>query len=120
MTVSFGQANYAVAEGASVTVTVKLSGAPGRQVVIPLTKQNQGGAVEDDYTGVAASLTFGSADTEQSLTVTAVDDAEDDDGESVKLSFGATLPADVLAGDPASATVAIADGDVTVSFGAAS
>ena len=121
VTVSFGQASYAVAEGASVTVTVKLSGAPGRQVEIPLTKHNQGGAVEDDdYSGVPESVIFGSADTEQSFTITAVDDAEDDDGESVKLSFGATLPADVLAGDPASATVAITDGDVTVSFGQAS
>ena len=119
VTVSFGQANYAVAEGESVTVTVKLSEAPGRQVEIPLTKQNQGGAVEDDYSGVPESVIFGSADTEQSFTIAAVDDAEDDDGESVELSFGATLPAGVLAGDPASATVAIVDGDVTVSFGQA-
>ena len=109
--VSFGAASYAVTEGASVTVMVRLSEAPGRQVEIPLTKQNQGGAVDGDYTGVATSLTFGSADTEQSFTIAAVDDAVDDDGESVELSFGAALPAGVLAGAPAAATVALTDND---------
>ena len=43
----------------------------------------------------------------------------DDDGESVKLSFGSSLPARVTAGTPAETTVSITDDDVpsvTVSF----
>ena len=54
------------------------------------------------------------------FTFTAADDNVDDDGESVKLSFGA-LPTDVIAGTTDKATVSITDDDdpqVTVSFGA--
>ena len=44
----------------------------------------------------------------------------DDDDESVRLSFGASLPADVTAGTPNTATVSITDDDVpavTAQFG---
>ena len=57
------------------------------------------------------------------FTFTAEADNDNDDGESVRLSFGATLPAGVTAGTPAQATVTITDDDVptvTVQFGAAS
>ena len=42
VTVSFGQANYTVAEGDPVSVTVTLSADPERTVVIPLTHTPQG------------------------------------------------------------------------------
>ena len=42
VTVSFEQETYSVAEGADVTVTVKLSAIPEREVVIPVTTTNQG------------------------------------------------------------------------------
>ena len=40
--VSFGAASYTVAEGATVTVSVELSAAPERQVVVDLTHTGQG------------------------------------------------------------------------------
>ena len=110
-----------------------LSVAPEREVVIPLSKAEQNGASSDDYSGVPASVTFESGDTEKIFTFRATDDAEDDDGESVKLSFGATLPdgvtvdtsvpeGETLARD--TATVSIDDTDkpasVTVNFASAS
>ena len=118
--VGFGASSYTAAEGGTVEVTVTLSADPERQVVIPLTTTDEGGASGADYSGVPASLRFESGDTSMSFTFEATDDAVDDDGESVKLSFG-TLPAAVTAGDTAEAKVSITDDDdpqLTVSFGA--
>ena len=123
VTVSFGAASYTVTEGASRTVTVTLDADPERTVVIPMEKTNQDGATTADYSGVPPSVTFGSGDTEKTFVFTAETDTVDDDGESVKLSFGATLPDGVSAGTTATSTVTITDDDVpsvTVSFGAAS
>ena len=131
VTVSFGSAAYTVAESDdsdttdvtenTVEVTVTLSADPERTVVIPIEKANQG-ATTADYTGVPQNVTFDSGDTSKSFTFTAAHDTVDDDGESVKLSFGATLPDGVTAGPPATSTVTITDDDVpsvTVSFGSA-
>ena len=118
VTVNFEQETYSVAEGADVTVKVKLSAIPEREVVVPITTTNQGGATSSDYSGVPTSVTFQSGDTEKSFTFSADQDTVDDDDESVKLGFG-TLPARVTAGTTNEATVSITDDDgptVTVSF----
>ena len=112
VTVSFEQASYTVAEGSSVTVTVALSAAPERSVTIPLTTGEQGGASGSDYSGVPASLTFDGGDTEKTFAFSAATDSENDDGESVRLGFGSTLPAGVTAGSPSESTVSITDDDV--------
>ena len=91
VTVSFGEADYDVAEGGEVEVTVSLNEAPGREVEIPITATGQDGASEADYSPSATTVTFASSETEQRFTFTATDDTVDDDGESVTLSFG-TLP----------------------------
>ena len=122
--VSFGSASYSVAEGSSRTVTLTLSADPERTVVIPIEKTDQGGATTADYSGVPPSVAFDSGETSKSFTLTAAHDTVDDDGESVKLSFGASLPAGVSAGSLDETTVSITDDDapatVAVSFGAAS
>ena len=122
VTVSFGQSAYTVAEGSSSTVTVELSADPERTVVIPIETANQGGASAADYSGVPQTVTFNAGDTSRTFTFTAEADDDNDDGESVRLSFGASLPADVTAGTPATSIVSITDDDVpavTVSFGSA-
>ena len=91
VTVSFEQSTYSVAEGGTVEVTVTLDKDPERTVSIPLTSTNQGGASSADYSGVPATVSFSSGDTEKSITFSATADDVDDDGESVKLGFG-TLP----------------------------
>ncbi len=118
VTVSFEQPSYTVGEGNSVTVKVVLSADPERTVTIPLTKSNQGGATASDYS-VPGSVVFNSGDTEKTVSFSATQDAVDDDGESVKLGFGGSLPAHVTAGTPSETTVSITDDDVpsvTVSF----
>ncbi len=131
VTVEFEQSTYTVAETDDdttmdeeehkVEVTVTLSADPEREVVIPITKTNEGGATNSDYSGVPANVTFASGDTEKTFTFTATADTADDDEDKVKLSFG-TLPAGVTEGTTAESTVSITDDDdpnVTVSFGAA-
>ena len=128
---SFGAASYTVAEGGTVEVTITLSADPEREVVIPLTTTNEGGATGSDYSDVPGSVTFESGDTSKSFTFKATDDALDDDGELVKLGFGAmptgvTVDTTIPDGETQArdtATVSINDNDdpqVTVSFGAAS
>ena len=112
VTVSFGSAEYAAMEGGdAVMVRVRLSGAPEREVTVPITAQGQGGASPGDYSGVPASVTFGPEETGKSFAVTAEED-DDRRNESLTLAFGA-LPegVSVSAGDPASAEVMLLDND---------
>ena len=131
VTVAFGSATYSVDETDDTstmsvkeneaTVTVTLSADPERTVTISITKTNQGGATSADYTGVPASVTFNTGETSKSFTFAATADTVDDDGESVKLTFG-TLPAGVSAGSTDETTVSITDDDVpsvSVNFGSA-
>ena len=113
VTVRYERASYTVGEGSSVVIKVKLSADPDRTVTIPISKTNQGGATDGDYSGVGAnaSVTFNSGETEKSITFTATNDSVDDDGESVLLGFG-TLPTRVSAGSLTTATVNITDNDV--------
>ena len=110
VSVSFGQATYSATEGGSVEVSVTLSVAPERRVVVPLTRTNQHEASDADYSGVPDSVTFESVDTEKSFTLTAIDDDVDDDGESVKLTFG-SLPPGVSGGATTETIVTISDND---------
>ena len=121
VTVSFEAANYTAAEGgATATVRLRLSAAPGRSVTIPLTKTHRG-ATAADYSGLPESVTFGASETEKTLTVTAIDDSVDDNLESVAIGFG-SLPSKVSAGSPSEAVVNLTDNDggvemLTVRFG---
>ena len=64
---------------------------------IPLSVTGQGGASSEDCSGVPTSVTCNSGDTDEEFTFTAASDKIDDDGESVKLTFG-TLPTAVTEG----------------------
>ena len=110
----------AVEGGAGVVVTVRLSAAPEREVVIPLTSTATGGATAqgesgEDYAGIPESLTFGAQETEKTFTVTAVDDSLDDDDEGVTLSFGFERGVGARRSDAwgaeATATVSLTDDD---------
>ena len=111
VTANFELATYTVDEGSTVTVKVTLNADPERTVTIPITKANQDGASNNDYTGVPASVTFNSGDTEAEITFAAAADSDNDDGENVKLGFGA-LPTGVSEGTTKEATVSITDDDV--------
>ena len=126
VTVSFGDGYYVVQEGGTRSIEVFLSDDPGREVIIPITATDLGGASPADYSGVPQTVTFGRAaecfdsvgdiiqggicyETSTFITITAAQDT-DDDGERVLLGFGAPLPAGVSVGWPATETFTIADG----------
>ena len=108
--VSFDESSYTIEEGSAATITITLSADPERTVAVPVSRNNQGDATDDDLTGVPASVSFDSGDTQATFTVAATDDTEDDDGEGVTLTIG-TLPARVSAGSTAETTVSITDND---------
>ena len=111
ITVSFGAGSYTATEGGTAaTVTVQLSEAPTRPIDIPLTTTSTT-ATAYDYTGVPASVRFGSYDTERTITVTAVDDTADDDGESVTLTLGEPVARNVTLGSTTETTVTLTDND---------
>ena len=79
--VSFGAGSYSVDEGGTVEVTVQLDGAPGRDVVVPVSAAGAGGATPPgetgaDWSGVPENVTFGATDTAQTFTLAATDDTD--------------------------------------------
>ena len=125
-TVLFGAEAYTATEGgADALVSIHLNEPVEIEPVeVRLRVERVGGAMEADYTGIPKSVTFGVGDQTQTITVKATDDTDDDDGESVTLSFVNDPNGRVSTGNgPNSATVVLEDNDgprrVTVSFGAA-
>ena len=119
--VSWAAESYAALEGhPGTTVTVTLSAVPTGDVTVPISESLGGGASDDDYSGVPASVTFDSASvldgdglpTESFTVVATDDDFHDGDGndETVTLSFG-TLTG-VTAGTQETATVGLIDNEV--------
>ena len=117
--VNFGSATYTVTEGGTVDVTVILDDDPERTVTVPIGTINEGGASGSDYSGVPATVTFSSGETEKTFTVTATEDNLEDGGEGVKLSF-VNLPPEATLGTTNEATVSIinkaAQNSLTVAF----
>ena len=110
-----------VAEGGSTTIGVTLSEDPQREVVIPITVTNRGGATPADYSSLPSSVTFSSEEcyddeddncyeTYKSFSFAPSEDSEDDDGESVQFGIGAPLPAGVSVRGRGMTTVWIIDG----------
>ena len=95
--VSYGAESYTVKEGEFVAVEVVLSASPDRPLTIPLTHVPGNGAGRQDYSGVPESVRFDSFETTKTFNVTAEEDDEHDDGESIILGFG-TLPPGVMSG----------------------
>ena len=120
LVVAFDDTDYRVIEGETLTLTVTLTPAADREVVVPIeaTPHTVGFAAEaDDYTVAGltnGSLTFADGEDAKTFTIT----ANHDDGvniDDVKFGFG-TLPDGVtasLATDIYAALVRILDEDFT-------
>ena len=123
-TVLFGAESYTATEGgAPARVSIHLSEPVEIEPLVVRLVVTHVGATAADYTGIPKSVRFGVGEQTQTITVKATDDTDDDDGESVTLSFVNDPNGRVrVRTGPASATVALADNDglrrVTVSFGA--
>ena len=112
--VYFEQDTYSATENSSVTVKLKLSAAPERNLTITLTPENLGGALDADYSVIPPTISVGPTDTEKTFTFTATDDSTDDDGESVKITLETTdarVSFGDVNGDNAATTINIIDDD---------
>ena len=110
ITVSFGAGSYTASEdGTAATVTVELSAAPTRRIAIPLSVTS-GRATTLDYS-LPAAVRFGANETERTVTVSAVDDSADDDGETITLAFGQPLARGVTGGSLSATTITLVDDD---------
>ena len=107
--VSFGRSAYAVNEGETVTIEVRLDQDPERTVAIPLTTTHGGDATADDYTA-PTEVVFSAGQTSQELTITANDDQMAETDETLTLTFG-MLPEGVSVGATAEAVVRFGDDD---------
>ena len=116
ITVSFGAAQYTATEGGSgAAVTVELSAAPTRPIDVPITAMIGIGTTEYDYSGVPDFVRFGGNNTAQTFTVTAVNDAVDEDNETLPLTLGQSPARGVTLGSHTQTTVNLADNDTVTS-----
>ena len=91
VSVTFGDAADSAPEGALVTVTVRLSQAPEREVVVPITATRGANLGADEHEAVPSSVTFAADATEAVFTLNFEDDAAVEGNETLTLAFG-TLP----------------------------
>ena len=126
LTVRFGAEAYTAREGgAAARVSIQLSEPVDVEPLdVRLSVRHGGGATGDDYSGIPSVVTFAVGEQTKTIVVEATDDSDDDDGESVSLSF-VNAPNDrlITGNGPSTATVALQDNDgpaaVEVSFAAA-
>ena len=108
---TFGDPAASEPEGASVTVTVRLSQAPEREVVVPITATRGANLGADEFSGVPSDVTFAADATEAVFTVTFGDDAVVEGNETLTLAFG-TLPDRVTsAGENPQLVLTVTDDD---------
>ncbi len=114
LSVYYRSTQYAVGEGRSISVTVRLSADSDRTLEVPVTATNHTAESDDYYISglTSGALYFGPGDRSESFTFTARQD-DDSDDEAVLLGFGA-LPEDLVTGPRAGAKVKIEDDDVAV------
>ena len=112
VSIEFAKSAYAVTEGGTTSVTVRVDADPEREITIPITTTGLGGVSPLEYS-TSSSVTFTSGGSlSQSVTVTAATDSEAEQGEHIVLGFG-TLPDGVEPGTVTTTTVALQDEDLT-------
>ena len=114
----FEESSYTAIEGGTAArVTVGLSNpwkpALNESLTIGIfTPEHRGGADASDYSGVPKQVTFQPGQTRVSFTVTATNDSDDDDGESIYLQFAGFDIEDLELGRaPRTTTVHLRDND---------
>ena len=108
---TFGRAAASVQEGTSVPVTVRLSQAPEREVVVPIRATRGANLAADEVDGVPADVTFAADETSKSFTVTFEDDAVEEGNETLTLTFGTFADSRVTQGANPQLVLTVTDDD---------
>ena len=110
-TIQFGAATYTATElGTGASVVIEMSDFPSSSVTINLTATSSPGTENSDYRLSQSGLIFDATTKSRTITVTAVDDPDEDD-ESVVVGFETPLPSGVTAGTQSTTTVTLVDND---------
>ena len=111
VTVSFAQTEYSVSEGGMVSVQVRLSTAHQgvRGVTVPIILDAASSASADDISGLV-SVTFEAGQTQQIVSIEAIEDALVEGPEVATLAFG-PLPFGVTLGTNGAANITLIDRD---------
>lgn len=104
--VSFSSSNYSTTEGGDTTVTVNVSPAADRDLVIPVTL-SAGTAEAGDFSPTSTAVSIASGNSSGSFLVSTTNDS-DRSAETVNIAFG-TPPLAVGTGLPLAATLTIDD-----------
>ena len=107
VTVSFDSATYAVDEGWTVDVVVRLNVDPERTVTIPVQASP---AASGDY-AIPGSVRFEAGETQKPVNFATVDDTAVENAETFTVSFGSALPTGVSLGSQTTAQVMVTDDD---------
>ncbi|MCG8349239.1 MAG: PKD domain-containing protein, partial [Chloroflexales bacterium] len=109
-TITFEQAALSIDENAAVAeISVRLSAPSGQTISLPYAAQDGTASSEVDYRATNGTLTFAPGTTIQTFTVPIVDDDRDEADETVVLSLGEPVNAEL---DIARATLTIRDNDL--------
>jgi len=107
---SFSQATYSMGEGESTAViTITLSAPSGKMVTVGYATSDGTATAGQDYTPISGTLTFASWVTVQTFSVTILDDALDEDDETVILTLANAVNATL--GSPNPAILTLVDDD---------
>ena len=107
---TFHAATESVQEGTSRQVTVSLSQAPEREVVVPIVARRGANLAADEVSGVPENVTFAADETAQTFTVTIADDTVEEGNETLTLTLG-TYPDRVQAGTNTQLVLTVTDDD---------
>ena len=107
--VSFGEAAYSVNEEGSTSVGIPVTLSQIGYALIPIIVTQNGGATGADYE-VSHEKAYFRTLASTIITVYAKDDSDNDEGESITLSFG-ELPDGVIVGTHETTTITIVDND---------
>ncbi len=119
-TVQFSSSAYSVSEsGGTATITATLSAESGLPITVTYATADGSATAGSDYTAISGTLTFAPLETSQTFAVTVLQDALDEEDETVNLTL--SDPVNVTLGTPGAATLTIVDDDPTptVQFSAA-
>ncbi|WP_420621973.1 Calx-beta domain-containing protein [Candidatus Poriferisodalis sp.] len=108
---TFDPASASVPEGAQVSVTVRLSQAPEREVALTLSAARGANLDADEFSGVPPSVTFAADATEAAFTVTFGDDAAVEGNETLTLGFVTPLPGRLTTGANPQLVLTVTDDD---------
>src|SRR3990172_4448522 len=119
-TVSFTSASQSKSEsGVSMTITAQLSAMSGLPVTVTYTPSGSA-TITTDYTITPSSISIPAGSTTADLTITIIDDNQDESDETVVVTM--VTPTNATIGSPSVHTATITDDDAlpTVSFTSAS